>query len=240
MMSTRPSATSAAAPVSHFAKIATIAAATWAGALAQPVLARPSGQVVQGNVTFEHVGNTTIIRASDGSIINYLNFNIGMNEIVQFIQPGELARVLNRVTGPDPSVIAGTLLANGQVYIVNPAGVYFHNGAVVDVAGLYAAAGSLSNAKFLAGVNQFSNLSGSVVNNGLIQGRSINLLGQNVVNNGAIKAPNGVVVMAAGDSVYLTQQGGKITVKIDGVQLTDKALPQGDPSTLSSTALVKN
>ena len=90
----------------------------------------PSGeQIVRGNVTFERDGNRTIIRASDGSIINYLNFNIGSGEIVRFIQPGDWARVLNRVTGNDPSVIAGTLKANGQVYIVNPAGVYFANGA---------------------------------------------------------------------------------------------------------------
>src|SRR5436190_6284992 len=96
-------------------------AAALCSALALSANARPSGaQVAHGHVTFERDGNRTIIRASDGSIINYLNFNIGPNEIVRFIQPGELSRVLNRINSNEPTLIQGTLLANGQVYIVNP------------------------------------------------------------------------------------------------------------------------
>ena len=101
---------------------------SWAG---------PSGeQVVAGDVAFERSGDITVINASNGSIINYQQFDVLPHETVQFVQPDALSRVLNRVTGPDPSAIAGTLLANGIVYIVNPAGVYFANGALVNVGGI--------------------------------------------------------------------------------------------------------
>lgn len=224
------------APVTHFSRVALIAAAAWAGCTADVAQAVTNPNVINGNVTFEHVGNTTIIRASDGSIINYFNFSIAPNEVVQFIQPGEWARVLNRVTGPDPSIIQGTLLANGQVYIVNPAGVYFHNGAVVDVAGLYAAAGSLSNQRFLNGTDKFTNLTGDVVNAGTISGNNINLIGKHVLNSGGISAPAGTIIMAAGNEVYLMQQGGKISVRIDGTTLTGQNLPQSGSTAPDMTA----
>ena len=62
-------------------------------------LAAPAGeQVVQGDVTFARDGSITTIHAGDNSIINYSGFDILGGETVQFIQPGELARVLNRIT----------------------------------------------------------------------------------------------------------------------------------------------
>ncbi len=59
-------------------------------------LAAPEGaEVVQGNVTFESAGPVTTIHASDRSVINYSGFDIAGHETVRFIQPGELAAVLN-------------------------------------------------------------------------------------------------------------------------------------------------
>jgi filamentous hemagglutinin family protein len=85
-------------------------------------LAAPSGeQVVRGDVSFDRQGSLTVIEASDGSIIQYDGLDILRHETVQFVQPDEAARVLNRVLGTDPTQIDGSLLANGLVYIVNPA-----------------------------------------------------------------------------------------------------------------------
>ncbi|MHC4946184.1 MAG: two-partner secretion domain-containing protein, partial [Planctomycetota bacterium] len=70
------------------------------------------GRVVQGQAAFQRNGNLTTIRASDKSIIEYSNFSIASFETVRFIQPHNLSKVLNRVLGPDPSRINGTLRSN--------------------------------------------------------------------------------------------------------------------------------
>ena len=76
--------------------------------------------------------------------------------------------MLNRVVGVDPSVILGTLQSNGKVFLVNPSGILFGQGAHIDVAGLVASTLNLNDADFLAGRLNFESgpLSGSVVNRG--------------------------------------------------------------------------
>ncbi|MHC4324490.1 MAG: filamentous hemagglutinin N-terminal domain-containing protein, partial [Planctomycetota bacterium] len=98
------------------------------------VSAGPEGaQVVNGQVTIQQSGSNTAITASDKAIINYSSFDIAQPETVQFIQPGSTASVLNRILSADPTNINGTLLANGSVFFVNPAGVYFGDGATINV-----------------------------------------------------------------------------------------------------------
>lgn len=188
-------------------------------AVASTIYAAPSGeQVVRGNVQFSRDGAITRITASNGAIINYRSFNIGAGETVQFIQPNSRSRVLNRVLVNDPTTIAGNLLANGRVYIVNPAGVSIRNGAVVDVGGLYAAAGNISDNDFARGINRFNNLSGEVRNDGLINAQSVVLAGTGVVNAGEINAPGGMVAFTSGNDVYIAEQGRSVYVKVEAAQ----------------------
>ena len=178
-------------------------------------LAGPVGeQVVRGNVSFSRQGDLTVIRASDNSIINYQNFDIARQETVRFIQPSAAARVLNRIKGAAPTRIDGALLANGHVYIVNPAGVYFGPSAIVDVAGIHAAAGNISNEDFLAGIDRFVGVVGEVVNRGTILGEAVTLVGTRVANYGSIVAERGSVVMAAGEEVLVGRRDGHIFAKV--------------------------
>lgn len=171
-------------------------------------LAGPEGaQVVRGDVSISRSGNETLIRAGRNSIINYRSFDIAGHESVRFIQPDANSRVLNRIGGASPTRIDGALTANGRVYIVNPAGVVFGGGARVNVAGIFAAAGQMSDADFVRGKDRFS-LSGSVVNEGSITGSFVGLLGKHAANMGTIVAPDGAVVMAAGADVYVGQRDG--------------------------------
>ncbi len=201
-----------------------------------------NAQVVAGSASVAQQGNVTTIQAGNNAIIQYSQFNIAPHETVRFVQPSAQSRVLNRVTGQSPSQIAGTLSSNGIVYLVNPRGVYFLQGSAVNVGGLYAAAGNLSNADFLSGNNFFRNLAGQVVNEGSLQGRAIHLVGNAVANRGSIVSDAGVVTMVAGGEVYLKEQGSRITVKVDGREITDQPRPAsgGAKPNISGDPAVEN
>ncbi len=206
----------------------------WAGAgvalltcgfTATDLFAAPQGeQVQQGSATFTRDGNLTKIVAADRTIINYSSFDIHRNETVQFIQPSAASKVLNRITSADPTKINGTLTSNGIVYIVNPAGVYFGNGALVNVGGIYAAAANISNQDFNVGRNNFTGVKGAVTNSGRITaaaGGVAALIGKNVSNAGVVSVDRGVIAMVAGDDIVLNERGGVMSVRVT---------PQGSPA----------
>src|SRR5512146_2072124 len=83
------------------------------------------GTVVHGNATIATAPNLTTVTADHNSILRWGSFDISQGETVRFIQPGTDARVMNWIGGLTPSQIDGSLLANGQVYLLNPNGVYF-------------------------------------------------------------------------------------------------------------------
>ena len=192
---------------------------------APSVLAGPTGaNVVAGQASVTQHGNRTVIRASNGAIINYNSFNVNANESVKFIQPGSTARVLNRITSADPSMINGRITSNGIVYFANPAGVIFGPNSVLNVGGIYAAAGNISNSDFMRGLNRFTDVHGVVENHGRIDaGATAVLIGERVLNSGTISAPAGVVAMVAGNEVTLSERGGTISVRIDAGAMTGQA-----------------
>jgi filamentous hemagglutinin family protein len=51
--------------------------------------------------------------------VNWNSFSVGSNAQVSFRQPSSNAIAINRVIGPDPSVIAGRITANGQIVLTN-------------------------------------------------------------------------------------------------------------------------
>jgi filamentous hemagglutinin family protein len=186
-------------------------------AACSPALAGPEGaRVVRGSVDISRDGTQTLIRASNNSIINYRSFNIGANESVRFIQPNATSRVLNRITTATPTRIDGTLTANGRVYIVNPAGVIFGNGASLNTAGLYAAAGHISDKDFVRGINHFTGLQGEVVNNGAITADFVGLVGKHAANLGSIVSPQGTVIIGSGSDALVGERSGNIFVRLTG------------------------
>ena len=149
-------------------------------------LANPTGgQVVGGQATIQNpnANNTIINQASEHAIINWQQFSIGSDQYVQFIQPDSAAVILNRVIGGDPSSILGTMKANGQVFLVNPNGIFFGQGASLDVQGLVASTLDIKNSDFMAGNYVFS--------------KNTNGSDASVTNLGTITAhPNGYIVLA--------------------------------------------
>ncbi|SAK51029.1 two-partner secretion domain-containing protein [Caballeronia ptereochthonis] len=192
------------------------------GALALPA----GGQVVNGNVSISTPAANTmaITQGSQKGIVNWNSFSIGASETVNIAQPSAQAVLLNRVVGSEASTIAGRLNANGQVFLVNPAGVLFARGASVNVGSLVASTLGISDADFLAGKYHFLGASpnggGRVVNQGSItagERGTVALLGAQVDNSGTVSAKLGTVAMGAGSDITLDFAGDGLTMlKVDG------------------------
>ena len=207
--------------------VAVAVAACFAGRFAY---ANPVGPtVVSGQATISSRGSLLSVINTPGAIINWQQFSIGAAETTRFIQQSAASTVLNRVTGIDPSIILGTLQSNGRVFLVNPNGMLFGANARVDVAGLVASTLNISNDDFLAGRMRFSAdpaFAAPVINQGNISaapGGRVMLIGAAVDNQGVITAPGGEIVLAAGKSVRVAEEGApRLQVEITAPE--DRAL----------------
>lgn len=196
------------APPLRRTALALLLAGCFGAAQANPALP----QVVNGQATFNQQGNIFSITNTPNTIINWQSFSIHAGEITRFIQQNGNSAVLNRITGQDPSKILGSLESNGKVFLINPNGIVFGQGAKVDVNGLVASSLGMTNEDFLAGKRQFTagGVAGGVGNAGSInagKGGQVLLIAPNVENTGIITAPNGEVILAAGRSVQLADPG---------------------------------
>lgn len=179
------------------------------------VYALPAGGVVTaGGATINSgAASTTITQSTPNAVINWQSFNVAAGQTVQFVQPNAASVALNRVTGANPSSILGNLSANGRVFLVNPNGILFGQGASVNVGGLVASTLNITDANFMARNYQFAGVSnGSVVNQGAIHadGGYVALLGANVSNQGLISANLGTVALAAGNAMALDMAGDEL------------------------------
>jgi filamentous hemagglutinin family protein len=178
------------------------------------------GQVVAGAATIAQpsANQMVITQSTQRAAINWQSFNIGTGNGVQFVQPSSNAIALNRVVGlSGPSQILGSLTANGQVYIVNPQGVVFGRGAMVNTGALLATTRDISTQQFMAGgdvtLTGGSTGAGKVVNKGTIAtqpGGYVVLAGDKVVNKGTINTPEGRTVLAAGDQATVALSNGQL------------------------------
>jgi filamentous hemagglutinin family protein len=178
--------------------------------------AAPSGGVVtSGGATISQSGNTTnIVQSTSKATINWQNFSIASNEIVNFNQPSVNSITLNRVIGNERSVIDGALNANGQVWILNSNGILFNSNAKINTAGLIATTKNITDADFNAGNYKFTgNSSESVVNMGTIEASDsgyVAMLANTVQNDGTIKAYKGTVHLTGASEATINLNGNSI------------------------------
>ncbi|BBU69766.1 autotransporter-associated beta strand repeat-containing protein [Fluviibacter phosphoraccumulans] len=206
--------------------VTTVAMLTGGAAIAAPPSPNQlptGGQVAAGIAAIGTNGNTmTVTQTSDRAAINWNTFDIGSQAQVNFVQPSANAVALNRVNSPNPSQIYGQLSSNGQVYLINAAGVYFAPGAQVNVGGIVATTHQMSDAAFMAGSTTFdrNGSTGKVINEGTIQ-TSLNgyiaMLAPEVRNSGLLLAQSGTVAMAAGESITLNFG---ISSKLESITVT--------------------
>lgn len=172
-----------------------------------------SGSVIIDDTSIPDTMN--IYQGTTKAIIDWESFNIDTMEHVDF-QLSQGGVTLNRVTGNDPSQILGKLTSNGDLWLVNPNGVFFGNNSQVDVHGLVATTSNINNSNFLSENYNFdipSSFSNSIVNQGTItaaEGGLVALVAPGVQNLGVINARLGKVSLASGKTFTLDLYGDQL------------------------------
>jgi filamentous hemagglutinin family protein len=191
----------------------------FAGAQAAPAVntVPQGGQVVAGEASIASgAARLNIHQTSQRAAIDWQSFNLGANAQVDFKQPNATSVTLNRVLDAQPSQIFGRITSNGQVFLSNPAGIYFSPTASADVGALVATTHSISTADFMAGKTTFdrNGSTASVINEGALTanlGGYIALLAPEVRNEGVILAQAGTVALAAGEMIELQFSGTRLS-----------------------------
>ncbi|HHF4036677.1 TPA: filamentous hemagglutinin N-terminal domain-containing protein [Haemophilus influenzae] len=167
--------------------------------------------VVHGTATMQVDGNKTIIRNSVDAIINWKQFNIDQNEMVQFLQENNNSAVFNRVTSNQISQLKGILDSNGQVFLINPNGITIGKDAIINTNGFTASTLDISNENIKARNFTFEQTKdkalAEIVNHGLItvgKDGSVNLIGGNVKNKGVISVNGGNISLLAGQKITIS------------------------------------
>ena len=177
--------------------------------LAHAASAPTGGQITAGSGQIQQSGHVTTIQQNSATLsLNWLGFDIGADQTVNFVQPGASSIAVNRVLGNSASDIEGHLNANGQVWLINPNGVLFGKDAQVNVGGIVASTLDFDDSTIGTGSVRFAgDGKGKVVNKGAITAAShgyVALLGNQVSNQGVIRAQLGTVALGGGSAVTLT------------------------------------
>lgn len=213
------------------------------------VEAMPDGGVVQsGNGSIIQQGNNMTIRQDSSRLaMDWTQFNVNKGESVNFVQPGKGSLALNRVTGGRESSINGQLTANGQVLLVNPAGVTIGKNASIDVGGLVASTAQVSDnlMKNFGNSNGDFTLgnpgSGKIVNEGTIRAEGGLALfhASTVENQGTVTSEGGTVGLLAADRLNLSPDAdGKLSFTVDGNMARASALNSGTLSADGGTVIM--
>jgi filamentous hemagglutinin family protein len=176
--------------------------------------------VSSGTASIQATANTrTITQTSARAIINWTNLSVATGDTLTFVQPDINSITLNRVVGSTTVAIArsqidGTIAANGQVWILNPAGVLVGATGRVNVAGFLATTLAIADSDFNAATNAFT-LSGdstnAITNQGEIRASGYAVLaGNRVDNSGLVQANLGTVALGSGQALAVSFSNDKL------------------------------
>lgn len=178
---------------------------------AQSAMAGPQGgQITAGQGSISQSGLETNINQSSAQLdINWQDFSSAANETINFFQPDASSIAINRVVGGVPSQLNGALNANGNVFVLNSAGVAFGASSRVNVGSLLATTAtdivqSNGEYRFTGGAE------GAVINQGQINvssGGFALLVAPQVVNEGLIQANLGTIELASATEFTLDLRG---------------------------------
>ncbi len=194
-----------------------------AAAMPPSLIAAPEGGVVVNGAAGITLGtDTTIDQYTQRVDINWQGFNTAASESVTFNQPTNLAVAINRVVTGGETQFLGALNANGRIFLINNAGIYFGAGAQINVGALVATTSDLDD--FGQVTQEINNLSFTGSNDWA-----------QIQNDGSINiAPGGFALLAA---PYVENRGiiqsDAGMVDIDGAEGNATAYYEGQVELLS-------
>ncbi|NEO87682.1 MAG: CHAT domain-containing protein [Spirulina sp. SIO3F2] len=226
--------------------------------LAQSITAAPDGT----GTLIQHHGNTYHIQGGTQAGANLFHsfqaLGLSPGEIADFLSNPGISNILGRVTGGEPSVIDGLIQvtgANSNLYLMNPAGIVFGQGASLNVGGdftattadrigfaegWFQATGANDYASLVGAPNQFAFASaqpGAILNFGdLTTENNVSLVGGTVLNQGRVVSKAGTVAIAAvpGERlVKLSQPGMLLSLELPTDVLTAEISPVDLPTLLT-------
>ncbi|MEM9539142.1 MAG: DUF4347 domain-containing protein [Cyanobacteria bacterium P01_E01_bin.42] len=216
-------------------------------ARAQSIVAAPDGTgtaiAIDGN-TYNIGGGT---QAGANLFHSFQELGLNPDEVANFLANPSIINILGRVTGGNPSIIEGLIQVTGgnpNLFLMNPAGWIFTNGASIDVPGSFGVTTAtrigFEEGYFNAiGANEYSVLTGSpsslifdsqnpstILNEAdlSVPNGSLWMVGGSVINTGSIETPNGTLTLAAipGEKqIKLTHDGMELGLVLDAVPITE-------------------
>ncbi|MGB0562131.1 MAG: CHAT domain-containing protein [Spirulinaceae cyanobacterium] len=234
-------------------------------ALPFPVLAQSIAPAPDGTGTIvHHNGNTYHISGGTQAGANLFHsfqaLGLSSGEIATFLSNPSITNILGRVTGGDPSIINGLIEvtgANSNLYLMNPAGLVFGQGASLNVGGDFMAttadriavgdgwfvsSGANDYASLVGEPNQFAFASeqpGAILNFGdLSNAQNLSLIGGTVLNQGQVVSTAGNVTIAAipGERlVKISQPGMLLSLEVDAGAIAAGIQPVDLPTLLTGS-----
>lgn len=179
------------------------------------LFAAPNGaNVTHGSVNISQQGSDTIIKQNtDKAIINWNSFDINKGENVKFNQNSSSSIILNRVTNGLPTNIFGNISANGNVFLINKAGILVGNGANINTHSFLVSTANINDNDFINNKYIFNNAVNGIVNSGNIHiqdGGYAVLMGKTIENNGIISARMGKIYLSSGESFRMDMSGNDL------------------------------
>ena len=180
--------------------------------LAREAGANPTGlSVVSGTATTQASGSQLNITVSQNAVLNWSSFNIAAGERTVFNQPSTTSLVVNQIGGQSPSLIYGSLQANGMVVLLNSSGFYFGPNSFVSAAGLTVSTANFAPPQNAGGSWVFNGPPplASIVNYGQVKighGGDCFFIADKVENHGTVEADGGNIAFAAGQTVTLSER----------------------------------
>jgi filamentous hemagglutinin family protein len=158
-------------------------------------------------VTTQVVGTTLNVTAPDKAILTWQAFGSGASsiaagDVINYFLPSATSSVLNSVSGNVASTISGSLISNGNVYVLNPAGIVISKTAQINTGGFYAS--TVAEPSGFFSINGSLSFAGSSTSNVIVEGTGTTS-GTDVATIQAVGPGNNIYL--AGNAVNV--QGGK-------------------------------